>query len=270
MSHVISQDGTSIAYDRRGSGEPLILVDGALCHRQFGPTAKLAEQLAEHFTVYNYDRRGRGASTDAAEGTYELQREVDDLDALIIEAGGGAHLAGFSSGGALVLEAASRLTGVRGVVTYEVPFITEPDDAAPADFATHMRELVAAGDRSGAVRYFMRVVGMPSLMIGLMRMTPPWRKLKAVAHTLPYDATLIKDVIGDDLTLPAHRWQIDGPTTVIDGGKSPASMRAANQALAEALGASYRTLEGQTHMIKPAVLAPVLVDTLGASVAAAA
>ena len=261
MDHVTSRDGTKIGYDRRGSGEPLILVDGALCHRGFGPTPKIAGRLAEHFTVYTYDRRGRGESDDAAAGSFDARREVEDAEALIAAAGGGACLAGFSSGGALALEVANQVPGVRGLALYEVPFITDADAAAPADFASHMRDLVAADDRSGALRYFMGVVGMPAIMIGLMRMTPPWRKLKRVAHTLPYDAALVKDVVGSDLTLPTDRWHLEAPVTVIDGGKSPESMRAANGALAEVLGAGYRTLEGQTHMVKPAVLAPALVET---------
>ena len=265
MGKVRSSDGTVIAYETRGEGPALILVDGALCSREFGGMPKLAEQLTDHFTVYLYDRRGRGESGDA--DTYSIDREVDDIQALIDEAGGSAHLYGISSGAALALEAAARCTGVERLATYEAPFIVdESREPIPADYLPTLDAHVAAGRRGKAVKQFMRAVGTPGIFVALMQATPIWKKLKAVAHTLPYDArTVIAHQHGEPL--PAGRYaDVTAPTLVMDGGKSPEWMRSAQRAIAEAVpNAELRTLEGQTHMVKPKVLAPALVEFLAAA-----
>lgn len=269
MKFVSSSDGSQIAYEQTGAGEPVILVDGALCSRRLGPLPETAERLAGDFTVIHYDRRGRGDSSDEAAGRFEVEREVEDLQALIEAVGGRASLVGMSSGGALAIEAANRLATVRRVVVYEVPFITDPEATFPPDYSPRMRELVAAERRSEAVRLFLRTVGMPAPLVALMRITPPFRKLKRVAHTLPYDSALVVDALGNERKLPRGRWtSIDAPVTVLAGGKSPSSMREANADLAELLGAEYRPVEGQTHMIKGRTLAPVLAQILDARDAA--
>ncbi|HYP47267.1 MAG TPA: alpha/beta hydrolase [Thermoleophilaceae bacterium] len=265
MKFVNSLDGSKIAYDQTGTGDPVILVDGALCSRQLGPFPETAQGLAEHYTVVHYDRRGRGDSSDESAGRFEIERELEDLQALIEQVGGRASLVGMSSGGALAIEAANRLPSVRQVVVYEVPFITDPEATFPPDYSPKLRKLVAAGRRSEAVRLFLRTVGMPAPLVQLMRITPPFRKLKRVAHTLPYDAALVADPLGAERELPTRRWtSIQAPVTVIAGGKSPDSMRQANADLAELLGAEYRTLDGQNHMIKGRALAPVLAQVLKA------
>ncbi len=260
MSTVISRDGTTIAYDRAGSGPPLILVDGALCYRAFGPTKQLTAQLVEHFTVFGYDRRGRGESGDTK--PYAADREVEDIEALVREAGGSAYVFGISSGAALALDAAAQLDGITRLAVYEAPFIVDGSHPPrPADYVDQMDALIAASRRADALRMFMKTVGVPAVMIAVMRLTPAWSKLKAVAHTLPYDFRVLGDT-GSGKPLPADRWtSVTVPTLVMDGGKSPQWMRTAMRSLADLLpGARYRTLAGQTHMLKAKAVAPVLTE----------
>lgn len=256
--NVKSADGTRIAYEISGDGPPVILVDGALCYRASGPSRPLAARLASRFTVACYDRRGRGDSGDTP--PYAVAREVEDLAALIDEVGGSASVYGISSGAALALEAAAHVDGVRKLALYEAPFIVDDTHPPrPEDYLARMDELVAAGRRGDAVRMFLRTVGVPAFGLMIMRLMPVWRKLTAVAHTLPYDLRVLGDT-GSGRPLPADRWATATvPTLVMDGGKSPAWMRNAMRALADVLpDARYRTLPGQTHLLKPQALVPVL------------
>jgi pimeloyl-ACP methyl ester carboxylesterase len=254
---VLSKDGTAIAFDRLGHGSPVILVDGALCHRTMGPSAPLAKLLAQHFTVFTYDRRGRGDSGDTA--PYAVEREVEDVAALLREAGGTAFVWGTSSGAVLALEAAKRLSGIKKLALYEAPFIVDDSRPTTEDDWVRLSEAVAAGRRSDAVKLFLKSVGAPAFFIALMRLTPMWSKLKAVAHTLPYDGAIVQDNQRGKPLL-ANRWaSVTAPALVMDGGKSPAWMRHGNRSLASVLpNAQYLTLEGQTHMLKPKVHAPIL------------
>lgn len=256
-STVTSADGTPIAFTRVGQGPAVILVDGALCHREFGPMGKVAAELKDRFTVYTYDRRGRGHSGDAP--SYDPAREIEDLTALIEEAGGRAHVCGVSSGAALSLEAARRGLPIDRLALYEAPFIVDDSRApVPENYAAKQQQ-AAASKPGDAVRRFMRIVGVPAVMVAVMRFLPVWSKLKKVAHTLPYDAAFT-DEFQKGKPLPAGRWAtVNVPTAVIDGGKSPAWMRNANAAVAAAIpGSTYRTLPGQTHMVKADVLASAL------------
>jgi pimeloyl-ACP methyl ester carboxylesterase len=260
VTKLISNDGTPIAFDRTGSGPALVLVDGALCHRAFGPSGAIAKVLAPHFTVFTYDRRGRGESGNSA--TYAVQREVDDLSALIDAAGGSAFVLGISSGAALALEAANRRLAIPKLALFEAPFIVDNTRTPiPADFLDRLHEAVQTNRRGDAVRSFMRLVGTPAIFVTLMRFLPVWSKLKAVAHTLPYDITLVKDHEKGE-PLPPGKWTgVAAPTLVMDGGKSPAWMRNAMRQLAGVLpNASYRTLPGQTHMVQPKTLVGPLVE----------
>jgi len=260
MSTVTSADGTRIAYEKLGSGPALIMVDGALCYRAFGPTKKIAEALAENFTVYIYDRRGRGESGDTA--PFDVAREVEDLEALVKEAGGPVHLFGQSSGAALALEAVRRGLPVTKLAIYEAPFIVDGTRSPVGpEYVESLHAALAAGRPGDALRAFFKVVEMPALMIAVMRFMPPWKKLCAVAPTLPYDSAVVGDFqVGT--ALPEGRWaSVTVPTLVADGGKSPAWMRNAQRALAAALpNATTTTLEGQNHMVKPGPLTPVLTD----------
>ena len=256
---MISNDGTAIAFDRVGRGAPLILVDGALCYRGMGPSGPLAKLLAPNFTVFTYDRRGRGESRDTA--PYAVERELEDIQALINQAGGAAFLWGASSGAVLALEAANRLTGIEKLAVYEAPFIVDDSRPTMENDWVRINEAVAADRRSDALTWFMKSVGMPAFVIAIMRLTPAWSKLKAAAHTLPYDGAIVKDKQRVQ-PLQAGSWaSVTVPTLVMDGGKSPAWMRHANRALASVLpNAQYRTLEGQTHMVKAKAHVPTLLE----------
>lgn len=262
---VTSADGTEIAYESTGSGPTLVLVDGALCQRSMGPSRGLAEQLAERFTVFTYDRRGRGESGPGA-SRYSVEREVEDLLAVLGAAGGRAHVLGTSSGGTLALEAARRAAPIDKIIVYESPFILD-DTHAPND--PHLPELfqkhVDDGRRGDAVKLFMRTVGAPAPFIALMRFMPVWKKLTGVAHTLPYDF-MIAIEHQQGRPLPAGYYAaVASETLVVAGGKSPEYMRNAQAAIAEAVPrARLVTLAGQTHMVKPKVVAPVVTEFLGA------
>jgi pimeloyl-ACP methyl ester carboxylesterase len=259
--YVVSADGTRIAFQRQGTGPALILADGALCYRGQGPNGALADLLAAHFTVYTYDRRGRGESGDTA--PYTVEREIEDLHALVKEAGGIPYLYGISSGGALALDAVNAGLPVRKLALYELPYVVDRSrPIIPADYESTMDAHVAAGERGKAVALFMRTgVALPAVVVAMMRLLPAWPKLKAVAHTLPYDTSYTAP-LQRGVPLPAGRWAGVGvPVIVIAGTKSPAWMRTAMRELAGAVpGARHADLPGQTHIVKPAALAPVLRD----------
>lgn len=257
---VVSKDGTAIAYTRTGAGRPVVLVDGALNDRALnGPNPRLAAVLGSDCTVFTYDRRGRGESGDTPPRT--IEREVEDLEAIIEAAGGSANVYGISSGGALALEAAKRLSSITRLALYELPFVVDDSRAPiPSEFAVHLGELAAAEERSEALRYFFTAgIGLPRAMVAMMRLLPAWSKLKALAHTLPDDAQLIGDA-GSGAPLRSERWaNVTIPTLVLAGGKSPAWMRNAMCSLADVLpNADHAELAGQTHLVKPKALAPVL------------
>lgn len=255
-----SADGTRIAYSITGSGPALILVDGAMCHRMFGPSTELASVLDKNFTVYTYDRRGRGETGDGAT-PWSLQNEIDDLDALIKEAGGSAFVFGVSSGAVLGLEAATKLPSITRIAIYEVPMVVDDTyTPRPADIVEQMNDMLARGDRSGMLSTFMKMVGVPGFGLAIMKLTPVWKKLKLVAHTLPWDLRILGDD-GRGRPLPADRWKIKVPTLVMNGGKSPDYLRNTMKNVAEVLGdVEYQELPGQTHMLKSSAAAPVLVE----------
>ena len=250
METAISRDGTPIAYSRVGRGPSLILVDGALCYRASGPSGPLAAQLADRFTVFTYDRRGRGESGNTT-APDSVGREVEDLGAVITAAGGSAVVYGVSSGAALALEAAHRGLPITRLALYEPPFIVDSSrEPIPHDFLARLNTALEQRRRGDVVKMFMKLVQVPAVFIVLMRFMPAWSKLTAVAHTLPYDLAFVKDYqVGTPL--PRSRWTgATAPTLVMDGGKSPAWLQNAAQALAQVLpNATHRTLPGQTHMI---------------------
>ena len=257
MKKVTSKDGTQIAYDQRGKGRAVILVDGALCYRSFGPMPHLAELLDPHFTVYNYDRRGRGDSGDTQ--PYAVGREVEDIDALVREAGGSAFVFGTSSGGCLALEAASQLGDkIKKLAMYEPPYDSEEAaQQAWKEYRKELAELLAANRRGDVAALFMKSVGTPSDQIEGMRQAPIWPMFEAVAPTLAHDAA----VLGEDRSIPTKRAaKVSVPTLVMNGTAIPFMLDTA-QALATAIPqAQHRTLEGQTHDVNLEVLAPVLLE----------
>lgn len=262
MHTVTSKDGSRIAYDRLGAGPAVILVGGALSYRRFPKMEELAGLLAEHCTVINYDRRGRGDSTEVK--PYSVEREIEDLAVLIEAHGGSASLWGWSSGGGLALRAAAAGIGVERIAVYEVPFMVTPGAKRPTpDYGERLEELVAAGDRSRAVKHFMRnAIGIPAPFVAGMRLMPIWKRLEATAHTLPYDWEALGKHTMYGAPLDAEEWSpVTAPTLVAYGSKSPAVLQESSLALAEVLpNAEVRRLSGVSHDLKMSVLAPVLAD----------
>jgi pimeloyl-ACP methyl ester carboxylesterase len=259
METARSRDGTRIAFDRRGEGPPVILVGGAFSYRAFGKMVELAELLSARFTSVNYDRRGRGDSGDTA--PYEVQREIEDLEAVIEAVGGSASVWGWSSGGVLALRAAGRGLDIRRLAVYEPPFMVEPSELVPPpDFAARLQELVDARRHSEAVRFYMtKGMGAPRLLVSLMRLTPFWAKLKATSPTLPYDWAVLGDTMRGN-PLDAEEWaSVSAPTLVISGEKSPEPLRKAARALEAVVpNGKHRELKGQSHNPSMKAMAPVL------------
>jgi pimeloyl-ACP methyl ester carboxylesterase len=255
LNRVTSADGTTIAFDKLGSGPPVILVCGGSTDR--GANVGLAEQLQSRFTVYNYDRRGRGDSGDTP--PYAVAREVEDIDAVVAAAGGSAYLWGSSSGAALALEAAGQLGDrITKLAMWEPPFIQDPTARPPADTVEQYNRMVSEGRRGDAVEYFMtKVIGMPADFVAYARTQPFWAGQEKIAHTLAYDATIM-----GDYSLPLERARsVRTPTLVVAGGADFPWMRETAQALADALpNGQVRLLDGQGHNVDPAVLGPVLAE----------
>src|SRR5437764_5034886 len=215
-STVTSKDGTRIAYDTIGHGSAVILVAGALCSRSFWSGPELAKLLAPHFTVYNYDRRGRGDSGDTR--PYAVAREIEDIEALIDEAGGSAYLYGHSSGAALAMEAALRLGNkVKKLAMYEAPYNDDAEaQRAWKEYIKQLTQALAADRRGDAVALFMKYVGTPDDQIEAMRHAPAWPMLEAIAPTLAYDHSAI---LGEDASVPTERAAlVTAPTLVMTGG----------------------------------------------------
>lgn len=255
----ISRDGTRIAFTKMGSGPPVVLVDGAFCYRENGPAPDLAPLLGQHFTVFVYDRRGRGASGDTP--PYAIEREIDDLRAIVDEAGGTADVVGISSGAALALQAVASGVNVKKLALYEPPYVTNGDRPKSMENSKiHLQRLVSAGDRAGAVKFFLTdVMGAPRAFVFAMPflMRSAWKRNELVAHTLLYDLT----ILSDRSVLKERSASISVPTLVIGGEKSPTELRDGVLAVAKALpNARSHFLAGQNHNLSAPALAPVVVD----------
>lgn len=246
METITSKDGTSIAFDQSGHGSAIILVVGAFNDR--ATIVPLVQFLERHFTVFNYDRRGRGESGDTV--PYAIEREIEDLESLIAQAGGSAGVFGYSSGAILAIRAASHGLAISRLALYDPP----PTGSRAGQLAPQLTELIVAGRRGEAVELFQtEAVGIPAAVVAQMRNAPFRPALEKMAHTLVYESIILQ-------ALPAELIaSVRAPTLVIDGEKSPQVMRQAAQSLAGALPTGrYHTLEGQTHDIVPAVVSPVL------------
>ena len=257
MDEVRSKDGTAIAFERSGEGPPVILVVGAFNDRATG--APLAAALQERFTVFNYDRRGRGDSGDTL--PYAVEREVEDLEALIEEAGGSASVFGYSSGAVLALRAAAHGLAIPRLALYDPP--VSADGGAGRlreDLAARLGGLVEEGRRGEAVELFQtEVVGLPAEVVAQIRRAPFWPALEAMAHTLVYEI----EILGDGSLPTELTASVETPTLVIVGGQSSPFLRETAPALADAMpDARARVLEGQSHDLVPRVLAPVLEEFL--------
>ncbi|MCZ7416024.1 MULTISPECIES: alpha/beta fold hydrolase [unclassified Streptomyces] len=262
-ARVVSADGTEIAFEQSGRGPAVVLVASALADRS--DTTKLAALLAEHFTVINYDRRGRGASGDAS--AYAPDREIEDIAALVEHVGGSASLFGSSSGAVLALRAAAAGVDVDRLALYEPPFVVaEGDDGPPEDLARQITGMLAEGRHSDAVKYFMtRVQGMPGIAVFFMKLMPKtWANLTRLAGTLPYDIAVMGDT-QQGKPLDTEEWKgVAVPTRVLTGGRSPAAFQRAALALTEVLPqADHRTLPGLNHgavVMAPRKIAPQIIE----------
>jgi pimeloyl-ACP methyl ester carboxylesterase len=252
-----SEDGTTIAFERHGASPVIVIVDGAMCYREFGSARSLADALTG-YTVVCYDRRSRGESGDTQ--PYAVQREVEDLGAVIDAVGGEVYLVGFSSGAALAYETAAAGASIRKVIGYEAPYVAEQDPKhRSTDHLARLRSLLADDSDKGrgrAVDYFMTtMVGGPFFMPLMMRlMGKVFRQLKSIAHTLPYDTM----VVNSDFTVPRERFgTIHVPVLVLVGGKAKPNMMAAQDAVHAAIpGSELDTLPGQTHQVADAAVIP--------------
>ena len=251
---VRSADGTTIAFDTYGDGPPLILAGGAFQHRAIDSrTAGLAQALGERFTTYHYDRRGRGDSTDTP--PWSVEREVEDLAALVKHAGGEALAYGMSSGGGLVIEAAGRGVPLTRLAVYEPPVSTGGGD--DAELAAELAAIVAEGRNDDAVLRFMSEFGLDEAALEGFRQTPMWPAFTGVAPTLVYDTTMMADpgLLGERAP------RVTQPLLVIDGGASPPWARECAEAVAAAAPDARRhTIPGQTHEVSTDALAPVLLE----------
>src|SRR5205807_5493245 len=266
MKKVQSADGTTIAFDQLGKGPVIILVGGALEQRAMdSETAQLAPLLAQYFTVFHYDRRGRGDSTDTQ--PYAVEREIEDIDALITEAGGSAFVFGISSGAALALEAAIKWGDkVKKLAMYEAPY--NDDEAARQAWKAYRKQLadvLAQGRRGDALALFMLLVGMPPDHLESVRQHPMWPMWEAAASTLAYDAA----VMGEDASVPTEKAASAAvPALVMDGSASYPFMHVTALALVKAiLHAQHRILASQTHELAPQVLPPVLAGSSNSNAA---
>jgi pimeloyl-ACP methyl ester carboxylesterase len=252
-SKVSSPDGTSIAFTRVGAGAALVLVDAAGGYRGFGPMGELATLLDSRFTVFTYDRRGRGESTDTL--PYAVDREVDDLQAIIDVAGGSAFVYGFSSGAVLGLAAAARGLAIPKLALLEPPLAVDGTPAVQPGLAAEISRLVAAGRRGDAVEHFNRSIGVPADMISGMRQQPFWPGLEAIAHTLVYDVTITGSLSGATLRT------ITTPTVVLASDASDDRLRGWARGVSEALPkGSLRILTGEWHGVAADAIAPVLAE----------
>jgi pimeloyl-ACP methyl ester carboxylesterase len=268
MHTTTSRDGTTIAYDREGEGYPLVLVGGAFSYRRYPGQVKLARLLGTRFTVYSYDRRGRGESGDTR--PYAIEREIDDLAAVISAAGGKAHVWGLSSGAVLALEAAAAGLPICKLAVQEPPLVVDPADRQPpSDLLQRLTAQIDSGQRAAAVRYFMvDGMGAPSFVPALLRLMPgAWKALMAVAHTLPYDAALLRG-FQQGHPLPAGQWaSVTIPVLVMCGAskETPSFLQHAAESVAAALPDGrlvQRRGLGHTKALNAAEITVTLTDFL--------
>jgi pimeloyl-ACP methyl ester carboxylesterase len=259
---VTSSDGTRIAFERVGQGPPVVVVDGAFLYRAIDPwTPAFAEQLADRHTVYTYERRGRGNSGDTP--PYAVAREIEDLAAVIDEAGGSAHVVGMSSGGVLALDAAAGGLPIGRLAVYEPPLVVDDSRRpVPDNYLAEVRKMVAEGRKGDALVYAgIEAVGWPAEDVEAMRTQPFFPAMEAIGHTVAYDGEIMEGLMSGR-PVPADRWRsVSVPTLVAYGGASEQWCHSAAEAVGQALpAATVRRLDGQTHEVAADVLAAVVAE----------
>lgn len=260
MSTVTSADGTTIAFDAYGEGRPLILIDGATAHRAVNPAnAEVGQLLSDEFRTYVYDRRGRGESTDTA--PYAIEREIEDIAALIEDAGRPAILFGWSSGALLALDAAAAGLPIAGLVLFEPPVVV--DDVRPplpSDYVEQLDAFVAEGRRDKAAELFMTAAaGLPTEAVAGLKQSPHWAPVEEIAHTIAYDGRIMGTTMSGN-PLPQDRWSaVKLPVLVLYGDKTWPALSTGAQAVAAHLPTATLTpIPGENHSTEPTTLAPVL------------
>jgi hypothetical protein len=258
METVRSRDGTTIAYDRRGSGPPVVLVGGALSDRR--GAAALSEALKTRLTAIAYDRRGRGDSTDTP--PYAVEREIEDLAALIETIGPPAFVVGHSSGAVLSLRAVAAGLPIRRLAVYEPPFIVDDSrPPLPPDYDPHLDGLIAGGRNGDAVEYFLRAGPLvPDAVIARSRESPAWAGLTAMAPTIAYDNRVMGDTMAGDPrpSLALRPWPSRRSSSPAARARLHAQGR--NRARLRPARRHHADPRGQTHGAAPEMLAPVLLD----------
>lgn len=250
--YVTSKDGTQIAYDVMGSGPVLIYITGASCFRKFPPVLEDVKVFSKDFTVYNFDRRGRGDSSDTQ--PYSVEKEIEDIEALIEVSSGKALLYGHSSGAVLALEAAYKLKNVEKIIVYDVPYVaTETEKSTYKALSDKVLTQLSLRNNKKAMKTFLSGIGMPKLFVWLLPFFPGWEIMHQLAPTLAYDIDLTKNFA------PLDRLKdIEIPTLVLAGSKSPENIRVVARQIAKAIPmANYEEIDGQDHMVSAKVLLPI-------------
>lgn len=264
MPSLISKDGTSIAYDKVGKGPAILLVNGALAHRQLNGEKEIADMLAEKFTVMYYDRRGRGETKEIK--PYSVEGEIDDIEALINEAGGKVFLHGSSAGAALALLAANRLgpQKIQKLCMYEPPYNSYLSEGKNHfdEVNTKLKALINQGNPGDAIEFFLTSIGTPAEAVQAIKQSPIWSGMEKIGHTLAYDFEILGTNAG---TIPfTIAKNISIPTQVLDGEKSYPFMRAAAVELANNIvGARHKTLKDETHQVSAEALGKELDEFFG-------
>ena len=252
---IISRDGTEIVFEKMGSGPAIILVDGAFCSKDFGPMPKLAPLLSKSFTVFIYDRRARGESGDTM--PYKIEKEIEDIEALIKSAGGSAFLFGISSGAILSIQAVASGLNVPKLAILEPPYVGNQGGKRPGDAVQQLRNMIAEGRKEDAVKFYLtKVMGAPGIVLFILRLTPNWSKMKANANSLPYDV----EVCGNFEMPKEMISSLTTPTLVIDSKGSPETLRKSVELVANTLpNGKRKSLKGSVHDVPPKILAPELI-----------
>ncbi len=256
-THIKSKDGTWIAFNKAGTGPAIIIVNGALSYRAVYDDKFLVSALSKDFTIYTYDRRGRGESTDTS--PYDVEREIEDIEALIKDAGGSAYLYGVSSGAALSLLSAARLgeAKIPKLALYEPPYVaeSEKDKQAFVEHGKRLNELIATGNHGDAIAYHFTAIGTPPEALESLRKSAEWPLMERVEHTLSYDYAILNNgAIPADAAKKATM-----PTLVMNGDKSFGFMNEAAKNLSKIMrNAQWKVLQDQKHQASPEILAPVI------------
>jgi pimeloyl-ACP methyl ester carboxylesterase len=254
VQRVTSHDGTEIAFETSGEGPALVLVGGSLADHQF--YVPLAQALAPYFTVYNFDRRGRGQSGDTK--PYAVERELEDVAALLATTNEPVFMYGHSAGAALALRAVAAGLTVAKLALADPPFTPrgEDDEVAKADHARQaasIQALLEQGDVKGSVTFFLQDYGLAEEELEAMFQSPAGETMLHCAGTLPYDYALL----GDGLVPTELAAKVNVPTLVM----AAAAMPQTAQALVTVLSNAYfRAMETSAHDLPPADIAETLIE----------